>query len=140
MPTFVLDTSVVIKWYHHANENHVAQARKVWEDFNEGKINIILPDILPVKLFNVFMKAKASSAERSYSVIARLYQTSINFVEVSLPVLKITGNLMEQYNFASYDAYFLALAKYEDCKLISDDQKAHGKIKDGSVIMLEQYK
>lgn len=139
MPTFVLDTSVVIKWYHHAKENHVAQARKLWEDFNKGKITIILPDILPLELFNVFIKAKASSAERSYSVIARLYQTSINFVEVSLPVLKITGNLMEQYQLTSYDAYFLALAKYEECTLISDDKKAHGKITDGTILMLEDY-
>ena len=140
MPTFVLDTSVVIKWYHHEKENHVAQARKLWEDFNEGKINIILPDILPLELFNVFIKGKASSAESSYLVIARLYQTSINFVEVSLPVLKITGNLMEQYQLTSYDAYFLALAHNEGCWLISDDQKAHGQIKDGTVIMLEDYK
>lgn len=110
------------------------------EDFNEGKITIILPDILPLELFNVFIKAKASSAERSYSVIARLYQTSINFVEVSLPVLKITGNLMEQYQLTSYDAYFLALAQYESCQLISDDQKAHGQIDDGSVLMLKNYK
>ena len=139
MPDFVLDTSVVIKWYHHAKENHVSQARKLWKDCNEGKINIILPDILPLELFNVFIKAKASSVESSYSVIARLYQTSITFVGVSLPVLKITGNLMEQYQLTSYDAYFLALAQYEDCKLISDDQKAHGKITDGSVLMLKDY-
>lgn len=139
MPNFVLDTSVVIQWFHHAKENHVLEAKKLWKDFDQGKINIILPDILPLELFNVFIKAKASSAERSYFVIARLYQTSINFVEVSLPVLKITGNLMEQYRLTSYDAYFLALAKYEGCQLISDDQKAHGKITDGSVLMLEDY-
>lgn len=46
---------------------------------------------------------------------------------------------MQQYNMTSYDAYFLALAQYEGCKLISDDQKAHGQIHDGSVIMLEDY-
>lgn len=30
--------------------------------------------------------------------------------------------------------------EYEDCKLISDDQKGHGKVKDETVIMLGQYK
>ena len=46
---------------------------------------------------------------------------------------------MKEYNMASYAAYFLALAQYEDCRLISDDQKAHGKITDGTVLMLEDY-
>lgn len=139
MTTYVLDTSVVVQWFHHERENHVAEARKLWEDFNQGKMNIILPEILSLELLNVFIKVKKSSAENSFYIISRLYQTTINFVEVSLPVLAVAGDLMEQYQLTSYDAYFLALAQYEGYQLISDDPKAHGQIKDGSVIMLKDY-
>lgn len=46
---------------------------------------------------------------------------------------------MQKYNLASYDAYFLALAGYEGCKLISDDEKAYGKIISGNVLRLKDY-
>lgn len=137
MPTYVLDTSVVVQWFHYSKEHHVAEAKKLLKDLQENKITVILPDILPLELLNVFIKVKASSADKSYSVIAELYQMPINFIEVSLSVLKIAGNLMEQYRLTAYDAYFLALANYEECVLISDDQKAHGKIE--SVVMLKDY-
>lgn len=140
MPTYILDTSVAVKWFHHPQELHVAQAKRVWEDLSSGKINIILPDILFLELLNVFIKGKNSSSQNSYSILSELHKSPVTITEVSLPVLEIAARLMEEYNIASYDAYFLALAQYEDCKLISDDNKAHGKIKDGSVIMLEQYK
>ena len=140
MPTYVLDTSVVLQWFHHSKELHVSEARRVWQDLSYGKINIILPDILFLELLNVFIKGKGSSPESSHSILSELYKSPITILEVSLPVLEISARLMEQYYLASYDAYFLALAKYEGCKLISDDQKAHEQVKDGTVIMLNQYR
>lgn len=140
MPTYVLDTSVAAQWFHHSKELHVPEAKRVWQDLSSGKTSIILPDILFLELLNVFIKGKGSSPRSSYSILSKLYGSPITIVEVSLPVLEIAARFMEQYDIASYDAYFLALAKYEGCKLISDDHRAHGKVKDGTVIMLDQYK
>lgn len=139
MPTYVLDTSVVVQWFHHSKEIHVSKAKKIWKDLISDKISIILPDILFLELLNAFIKGKESSPDSSYSILNELYKSPVTIMEVSLPVLEITARLMQQYNLASYDAYFLALAHYEECKLISDDQKAHGKITDGTVLMLEDY-
>ena len=139
MSRYVLDTSVVMQWFHHSKEIHVSQAKKVWQNLSAGKINIILPDILFLELLNAFIRGKGSSSESPYSILNGLYRSPVTITEVTLPVLKITTILMEQYNLASYDAYFLALAQYEGCKLISDDQKAHGKISNGFVLMLEDY-
>lgn len=139
MLTYVLDTSVVVQWFHHSKEIHVSRAKKVWEDLSFGKISIILPDILFLELLNAFIKGKGSSSGSAYSILNELYEAPVIITEVSLPVLEIAAKLMQEYNLASYDAYFLALAKYEECQLISDDQKAHGQISDGSVVMLEDY-
>ncbi len=139
MVKYILDTSVVIKWFHTSGENHTIQARKLWKDLSEGEVEIILPDILPLELLNAFIKGKSASTERSYAILVEFYKLPLTIVDVSLPVLEIAAELMEQYNLTSYDAYFLALAHYEGCKLISNDQKAHRQINDGSVIMLEDY-
>ncbi len=140
MLTYVLDTSVVVQWFDHSNELHVPQAKSILHDLGSEKINIIVPDILFLELLNVFIKGKGSPPENSYSILNELYNSPVTITAVTLPVLRLSTILMQEYNIASYDAYFLALAQYEECKLISDDQKAHGKVKDGTVIMLDQYK
>lgn len=139
MPRYVLDTSVVVQWFHHSKEIHVSKAKKIWEDLNSGKITVVLPDILFLELLNAFIKGKAASPESSYRILNKLYLSPVVITEVDLPVLELAAILMEKYELASYDAYFLALAQYEDCQLISDDQKAHGQITGGSVLMLEDY-
>lgn len=139
MPKYVLDTSVVIQWFHHAKELHVSQAKRLWQELSTNNISIILPDILFLELLNAFIKSKDASPESSYLILSELYKSPVTITEVSLPVLGLAAKLMKQYNLASYDAYFLALAKHEECILISDDQKAHGQITDGSVVMLKDY-
>ncbi len=44
------------------------------------------------------------------------------------------------YNLTAYDSLYVATAQEENCQLISDDRKGHGKITDGTVLMLEDYK
>lgn len=140
MPTFVLDTSVVIQWFNQKNELHAKQARDIFEDLQSGKINVLIPNFLLVELLNVLLVGKKTSIEEAKLAVRRLYDGIVTIVEISLPVLEHTSLLMKQLDLTSYDAYFLALAKYEECVLISDDQKAHGQVKDGTVIMLKDYK
>ena len=121
MNTYVLDTSVVLQWIHQENELHPKQAQKIFEDLQSGKINILIPNLLMVEL------------------LKEIFESTLTIVEVTLPLLFKTSILMREYSLTSYDAYFLALAQTEGCKLISDDKKAHGKIKDGTVLMLEDY-
>lgn len=139
MPTYVLDTSVVIKWFNQKNELHTKQAQNIFADLQAEKINILVPNLLLVELLNVLMIGKKISIEEANLAVKTLFVSTIDIVEVNLPVLLQTSQLMKQYDLTSYDAYFLALAQYEECKLISDDQKAHGQIKDGTVIMLADY-
>lgn len=136
---YVVDTSVVLQWYNQVGELHPKEAKRVLDDFRSGRIQISIPDILPLELLNGLIKGKSLSYDEANKALSDLFEMPIKIIDVSLPVLEIAGTLMNQYKLASYDAYFLALAQYEGCKLISDDQKAHGKITDGSVILLEDY-
>lgn len=139
MTTFVVDTSVIVQWFDSKDELHFIKAKKIFQDLQDGKINILIPSSLPLELLNTLLVGKKCTLKYADLAIRELFETTITIVEMSLPILEKTAQLMEKYSMAAYDAYFLALAQYEDCKLISDDQKAHGKIKDGSVVMLEDY-
>lgn len=139
MPVYVLDTSVVLQWFERTDEIHVKEAKRIFDDLNSGKINVIIPDLLLIEILNALLIGKKCSLENANLAIRRLFDLPLTILAISLPVLEESAKLMRQHNLASYDAYFLALAHYEKCKLISDDQKAHGQVKDGSVIMLEDY-
>lgn len=139
MTTFVVDTSVIVQWFESKDELHVTKAKKLLKDLQFNKINILIPGSLPLELLNALLVGKRCPVEKVNLAIKRLFELSIQIAEVNSSVLQITSNLMKEYNLASYDAYFLALAQYENCILISDDQKAHGKITDGTVLMLEDY-
>lgn len=136
---YIVDTSVILQWFSESKELHLKQAGQILDDLRSSKINISIPDILPLELLNALIKGKGLSANEVNMTLHDLFKMPIKVIDISLPVLEESSKLMTQYGLSSYDAYFLALAKYEDCRLISDDQKAHGKITDGTVLMLEDY-
>lgn len=139
MSTYVIDTSVVLQWFNQTGELHTKEAGRILDDLRSGRIEVSIPDILPLELQNALIKGKGSTVQEANKAVRDLFEMPIKIIAVSIPVLEITSQLMQEYNLASYDAYFLALAHYEECKLISDYQKAHGQISDGSVVMLEDY-
>lgn len=136
---YVVDTSIVLQWYSQAGELHTKEAKQILDDLRLGRIEISIPDILPLELLNALTVGKGLSTDEVNQILNDLFGMPIKIIGVNLPVLEESSKLMKKYNMTSYDAYFLAMVQYENCQLISDDQKAHGKIKDGNVIMLADY-
>ena len=139
METFVVDTSVIVKWYNQKNESHTQQAYQILLDLKAEKIGIIVPDVAVVELLNVLVTSKSLLINKVKTIINHLFSLPIVINDQTQAILEQTTDIMEQYQIAAYDALFVATAKDGDCKLISDDKKAHGKITDGTVIMLENY-
>lgn len=140
MPTYVLDTSVVVKWFHQKQEAHTQKALQILQDLNNRKTVIIVPNIVVVELLNAFVKGKKSKKEEISEALKTFFKLPLIMKEPTLQLMEETNKITQQYNMTSYDALFLALAQVEDCQLISDDTKTHGKITDGSVIMLKDYR
>ena len=140
METFVVDTSVIVKWYNQTNESHTEQAHQILVDLKAERITIIVLDIAALELLNVLIKSKSLSINKAKTIIKHLFSLPIVIKELSQATLEQTAEIMETYNIAAYDALFISAAKDAECKLISDDTKAHGKITDGTVIMLDQYR
>jgi len=136
---YVVDTSVILQWFHRSGELHYKEAGRILDDLRAGRIGISIPDMLPLELLNAVIKGKGLSLKEADNTLQALFELPIKIIGIDLPVLRESSKIMKEYNLASYDAYFLALAQNEECKLISDDEKAHGKIKDDSVLMLEDY-
>lgn len=140
MESYVVDTSVVVKWFNQENESNVEAAHQIYKDMLDSKIILIAPSLLPIEIINALKKGKNMPVAAIKKSILDFFSLPLIIKEPSQTILEQTAEIMESYNIAAYDALFVAIAKDADCKLISDDTKAHGKITDRTVIMLEDYK
>lgn len=139
MEKYILDTSVVVKWYNREGEKQVIRANRVLHDLKEGKIAIFVPELLKIELVNVFLKGKGLHPNEIKLLLANFFSLPITIKESTEEVLYQTSIIAHDYNITAYDALFLALARVEDCQLISDDVRAHGKINNERVVMLTNY-
>lgn len=139
MESYVIDTSIVVKWFNQENESNVEIAHQIYKDMLDNIIVLIVPNLIIIEIINALKKGKHASLGAIKKSIDDLFSLPLIIKEISQPILEQTAEAMETYNIAAYDALFVATAKNADCKLISDDTKAHGKITDGTVIMLDHY-
>lgn len=139
MEPLVVDTSVIVKWYNQKEEKHASAAKQLLHDFQNNKIAIIVPDLLGTELLNVFLKGKMLEIDQVKLLLRNFYSLPLTIKETTETLLVKTAEIAQYYEITSYDALFVALAKIEECKLVSADTKAHGKIKDNTVFMLEDY-
>jgi predicted nucleic acid-binding protein len=140
MESYAIDTSVIIKWFNQVDESNVEIAHKIYNDMLGNIIVLIVPNIIIIELINALKKGKDMPVAAIKRSINDFFSLPLIIKEPSQAILEQTTDIMETYNIAAYDALFVAMAKDAECKLISDDTKAHGKITDGTVILLKDYK
>lgn len=137
---YVVDTSVVVKWFNQKDELEVEKSRKIYNELISNKITIIAPDLLEIELLNVLIKSKVLSVTDIKVVIKNFLSLPLIVKQPTQTILELTADIAHRYQITAYDALFLATAHEENCQLISDDAKGHGKVTDGTVIMLKHYK
>lgn len=140
MPAYIIDTSIIIKWFNQENEDRIDIAENIYNEMIDEKIVLTAPTLLKVEFVNVLITGKKLPPSAVKEAIKDLTSLPIVIKEPNQKTLEETINVMNRSSLAAYDALFLAMAREEKCKLISDDIKGHGRIKDGSVVMLKDYK
>lgn len=139
MPSFVVDTSVVVKWFNQKDELQVDKALQIFDGLTEHRLNIIVPDLIIIELLNVFLKSKTLTVDKIKEDISDFLSLPLIIKQPTQSVLELAIEIANRHKLTIYDALFIALAQVENCQLISDDKKGHGIIKDGSVLMLKDY-
>lgn len=139
MKIYVLDTSVIVKWYAPEKEPDLEKAKQLFFDIERGKIIAKTSDLLVHELTNALIKGKLLNKKKAIDALKMFFQTKIEIVPTDFPLIKNSISLAIKYHLTAYDAIYAALAKSLKYQLISDNPKCHGKIKDGSVISLNAY-
>jgi predicted nucleic acid-binding protein len=121
--TFALDSSVALKWV--LPEAYSDKAIRLRDDFHNGAIDLVAPDIFPVETLHALTKA-----ERQKRIVHGTAQALWQSILADCPVLHPHIPLLDRaYEIASaerigiYDCIHVALAERETCELVTADDK-----------------
>lgn len=128
MREFILDVSIIIKWFKTSKEAKVEESQQFLSDFLKDKIKIFIPPVALMEFINVAVYDKSLTSDRWKINITE-------FLKLSIPVVDFDGKLYlsafeiaKQFEISAYDASYIAVAKHFKTEFITADDKLVKKV------------
>lgn len=119
MTEFVLDASVVLKWFAPKKEAHAAQAHRLRDRYQAGEMIVTVPSLLSLELINV---AGRRWQWREQELLELAVSTDALGFDVVDPALDGVAAWTAR-GLTAYDAAYVALAESGGIPLITDDDR-----------------
>ena len=135
----VIDSSVIIKWLSSDEERYIDLADNLLKDAQEGKIEIVVPELAKYEVGNVLLFSKKLSIEQGKLSLAQFYSLPITFIAESQDIAELSYSFAKNLGITYYDAVFLSIAKQYGATLVTENIKHQGKSSAIEVISLKDY-
>ncbi|MDO8736994.1 MAG: type II toxin-antitoxin system VapC family toxin [Thermoleophilia bacterium] len=135
----VLDTSVVVKWFHRENEEDVDKALLLRQAYLEGALNLIVPDLLMYEFGNFLRFRTGLKPADQLASIRSLWSLGMEIHPIDSLLSEQMVQLASRHDITVYDAAFVALSQSLSAPLVTADRMLHEKCgKKHAVILLAQ--
>ncbi|MBD3189484.1 MAG: PIN domain-containing protein [Candidatus Heimdallarchaeota archaeon] len=141
MLSYVIDASVVTKWY--IEEKHSHFANRIREAYILGKISLIAPSLLNYEILNALKYSNLFNASDLNVVGESLEKYGIVLYSIEGKVRERMIELAVNHDLTIYDAAYLALALENRIQLLTADTKIKRKIPKPikeTILHIKQYK
>lgn len=128
MVTFVLDASVILKWFRSKDEEKIEKAREFERKHLAGEIEIAAPELLFYEVANVLLTKPQIKTEEVLKALDILEQLNLKRFSPNLALQKISLEVCQKAKISFYDASYAALAVFLKTKLVTADQKLAEKL------------
>lgn len=137
---YILDTSIVFKWYHQENEDNVDKAIYFYEQLNENKIIIISPGLMCYELLNGFRSKLEIHEDVIDEIIKEIYDI-LFIVNLDRILFKKAFTISRAINQSFYDSVFIALSEELNAPLVTADKRLYKNARDNdyNVILLSDF-
>lgn len=129
MKEFVLDTSVVLKWFSSLGESDLSQALRLREDMLEGIVVFVVPELLFYEMANALRFNPNLTAKDVNEALDSILDVGFEVRRVDKKTMQDALSIAFKYNITIYDAYFIALSRAEGKPLITADYKLAERVK-----------
>jgi predicted nucleic acid-binding protein len=116
---WVLDASIIAKWFNRAGEAHVSSALRLRASFERGALLIVVPPLLHLEIVNAASRRWGWGAEALVALAENLLGLALEVQQPSLPgIARWAGR-----GLTAYDACYVALAEERRTVVITADQR-----------------
>jgi predicted nucleic acid-binding protein len=119
--TLLVDTSVLIKWFHSEGEPELAEARSIREATRVGEIQARVIDLALYEMGNVLLRALRWSGSDVADQLEDLVIICGPPLAMAAEWLRRAAELGERHQLTFYDAAWAAAAEALDVALVSVD-------------------
>ena len=124
----VLDASVVIKWF--VREDDSERAMKILTEYNQGKTEIAIPELLIYEMANVLRYNPLFSYNDTLTVIRVIHNLELDIVDIPELILEEAIGFSYERKISFYDALYIAVAKQTGYEFITADEKLYDAVSD----------
>lgn len=139
MTTYVVDSSIIVKWLNSVDELNLKEADNLLSDALDGKIALIAPELAKYEVGNVLLLKKKLSGEEFEIPLRTLFTVPVKFIPQSELLARETFSVAHQTGVTYYDASFMSLAKLYNATLVTENPKHQGKSKKVKTSSLRDY-
>lgn len=120
---WVVDTSVVAKWFVRIGEKNLEQALALRQRAVTHPGSILAPDFLWIELANVLVKGRKLGGDKTALALTAVTQIGVVRLETPDRVLALATAIADVYGTSVYDALLLAHARENQCGWVTADEK-----------------
>ena len=136
---YILDSSVIFKWFSYENEKNVDKALSILDMYRENKLEIIIPELVIYEVSNALRYNNNFSSIETRKIISTLINMELNMIGLSNRVIDSTIRIAYEENITIYDAVFISLSNIMKIPLISANPRHHKLLKRRNIISLEDF-
>jgi predicted nucleic acid-binding protein len=123
-PSFVLDTSVALKWFVASGEADVGLARRLRQAYLDGECTLAAPDLLLVEVANALAVGHRRKIGDVLTALEALLSLDLRLYRLRPDTLHEATRLAAAHpGITVYDACFWALAVKTGGALVTADEK-----------------
>ncbi|MDD5659494.1 MAG: type II toxin-antitoxin system VapC family toxin [Actinomycetota bacterium] len=134
---YVLDSSVLVKWFSSYNEGHRDKAMSLLNLYKEGKVDLYIPELAVCEISNALRYNKNFDENEVKTILKFFMNLELTTVNLNEEIIIKSLGISYEDNITVYDAIFIALSSILKIPLITANPK-HLKAKTGRNIILLQ--
>ncbi|MDD5622455.1 MAG: type II toxin-antitoxin system VapC family toxin [Actinomycetota bacterium] len=119
---FVLDSSVIFKWFYSENESGTEAARILYEKATLKNFYILSPELLIYELLNIF-RFRTNISEKLLEDIIREIFNILIFPKLDRKSYIMAYEISRKIKASIYDCIYIAMSEIYKAPLIAADKK-----------------
>ena len=125
---YVLDTSVVAKWFSQAEETGADKALQLRDDYLNELCELTISDLVLYELENLLRYKPDFDMDKIHAALESLRFMRLEVISYTYEVGQKAAQIATEYNVTIYDAYFAALGAHLRCQAITADERCYEKL------------